>query len=164
MRIVVLKLFFGENLVVLCQILDYFNIKTVFHYEAALPRCFCVAASFVNRLKYRQIVFASALIVVFTESRSCVYYAGTVFSGNIVHACDIESLLSCRNLYERHNLLVFHIFQSCTLHFIEDFIFSCTQNLVCKTLCYIENIALIIAFEHFRLDIVDVRTYCQCHV
>ena len=164
MRIVVLKLFFGENLVVLCQILDYFNVKTVFHYEATFPRCFCVAASFVNRLKYRQIVFASALIVVFTESRSCVYDTCTVFSGNVVHACHEESLLSIRNSYKRHNLLVFHILKSCTLHFLEDFIFSCTQNLVCKTLCYIENVALVVAFKHSGLYIVDVRSYCQCHV
>ena len=93
-----------------------------------------------------------------------MYDAGTVFSGNIVHACHKESFLAFRDSYERHNLLVFHVFKSCTLHLFENFVFSCAQNLVCKSLCHIENVALIVAFKHFRLDIVDVRTYCQGHV
>ena len=80
MRIVVLHLFLGENLVVLGKVLDYFNVEAVLHDEAAFPRSFCIASSLVDRLKHRQIIFAAALIVVFTESRGRVNDSRTVLN------------------------------------------------------------------------------------
>lgn len=84
--------------------------KTVFHNEAALPRGFGVFASFTNRLQHREVVFAAALIVVFTEGRRGVYDAGTVFCGNIVHAGNDERVFIFVRYAERHQLLIFPVF------------------------------------------------------
>ena len=123
-----------------------------------LPRCFRVFAFFVYRLKNRKVVFASALIVVFTESRCGVNDSGTVFRGNIIHAGYDECVLAFFRGAERHELFVFPVFHVAALEFFENFVFILAENLCCESFCEVEDIAFVVAGSHLNLYIVDVRS------
>ena len=77
--VIVLKLFFGKYLVVLCQIFYNLNVQAFLHYKVTFPRSLCIASSLIYRLQYRKVVLASALVVIFTKSRGGMNNACTIF-------------------------------------------------------------------------------------
>ena len=79
-----LQFFFFVDFIAFREVFDDIDIQTVFHNEAALPRGFGVFASFINRLQHREVVFAAALIVVFTEGRRGVYNACLLYTSRCV--------------------------------------------------------------------------------
>ena len=105
----------------------------------------------------------AALIVVFTERRCSVDDTCTVLYGYVVHACHEESFLVW--LAERHELLVFCVFQIAALHFFKYLVVFLTQYLVLpaplqdRRYCPHSSPS-----SHLHFDIVDVRAYCQSHV
>ena len=155
-------LLLGIDFVVFAQILDDLNIQTVFHNEVSLPRSFCIVSVFIHRLQYRQIVFASALIVVFTEGRSRMYDSCTVFRADVIHAGHEKCLFVC--LAERHKLFVFNVFQVFALHFFYDFVFVVCKHLISQILTDPEEIAILFAADDSALDVINFRTYGQRHV
>ena len=154
-----LQLLLGEYLVFLCQPFDYFNVQALGHYELSLPRGFSVAASLVYRLQERQVVFQSALVVVFTEGRSSVNDTCSVFCTYIIHAGYEESLPV--RLAERHELFVFHILKILALHLLKHFVIVCSQSLVCQSLGNVEYIALFLPCSHFHFNVIHIRTHSQ---
>ena len=155
-------LFFGENLVLCRQILDYIHIKSFFHYETSRPRSGGVAAPLVDRLKHRKTIFASALVVIFTESRSRMNDSRTVFDGHVIHAGDKESLFVSLN--KRHKLLIFDVFESRSLHRIEDLVFAFSKDFISQMFRNVEDVSFFIAFCHSRFYIIYVRTYRQSRI
>ena len=152
-----LQFFFFVDFIAFREVFDDIDIQTVFHNEAALPRGFGIFASFINRLQHREIVFAAALIVVFTEGRRGVYDAGTVFCGNIVHAGNDERVFIFVRYAERHQLLIFPVFHVAALELLEHFVFVAREHLGCQTFRDIEDIALVVSGGHAHLDVVDIR-------
>ena len=150
-----LDLLLGVDFVLFAEPLEDLDIEAFFHDEVALPRGIGKAASVIDRLQERQVVHASALVVVFSESRSGVDDSGTVFCAYIVHAGDVECfLIRC---HERHELLIFHILQRFAGDFFDNFILLTFQHLRCQILADPEEIAFFRTFQDAALDVLDVR-------
>ncbi len=153
-RIVMCDLLAGEQLVLRGQRLDDLDVKTVFHDEAAVPGCPDELALLVNRVDDRQAVLLAAVIVVFTECRSGMDDAGTIFHADVIHAGHVERFAV--DLDVVHVLFVFHVLEVFALHLFDDLVLAFAEDLVSQRLCDVEVVAFLIAFGHLRLDIVEV--------
>ncbi len=149
MRIIVLHFLLRVDLVFRRQPLDDLHVELRIQHKAAGPWSLGIVALLVHRIRYRQAVFLSGIVVVFTESRRGMNDTGAVFNGDIVVAGHIERLLI--HLDERHELFIFDIFQILTLHFGNHFIGIGSQDLICKGLRHIVYFPVL-----FRFDIIDI--------
>ena len=138
-----LKSLFRIYLVTLGEVLDDVDIESVFHDESSCPRSLSIASSFIYRLHYCKIVSASAVVVVFTECRSGMYYAGTVFCRYIVHACHDESRLALLRHDERLDLFVSPVLHFGALDLLNYLKFIIRKHLVSKSFGEPEVIALV---------------------
>ena len=90
-RIAVFKLRRREKQPSLIQIFEYFRV-CLFAERSGPGSFLCHLSFFIYQLEYRKIIFLSYFIIVFTESRSDVYHAGTVCKRYISIADYIISL------------------------------------------------------------------------
>ena len=163
-RISVLHLLLGVDLVILGKILDDIDIQSVFHYESALPRSLCIAASLVYRLQNSEVILASAVIVVFTESRSCMDDSGTVFCRYVVHACNDERVLALFRHAERLDLLVCPVLHVGALYLLDYLILFTSESLISKRFGYPQKVAFVLAGLHEALNVIYVRSYSKSDV
>ena len=158
-------LLLGVYLVLSCQILENFNVQTIFHYEAAGPWSLGKSALLVYRSCKRNVVATAGIVVVFTECISGVNQTGTILGADIIRTCNEERLLvSVFHLYERHELLVFLILQILTLHSFQNFVLAFSQHLVCQSLSDDQHVAFFRSFQHLRADVIYFRTHGNQHV
>ena len=160
--VVMNNLFFSEDLVFSSQPFNDVYIQTVFHYETSSPWSFCIFTFFVNRVNYRQVIFQTSLIVVFTECRCCMNNTSTVFDCNVIVTCYKECFFV--RFYEWHQLFIFNIFQIDTLHFFNYFVVFSSQVFVSQGFCNVEVVTFIIACCHLYFQIINLWVNCQCNV
>ena len=159
-----LELLLSIDLVILCEIFDDIYIEAVFHDESALPRSLGIASPLIYRLQYCEVVLASAVVVVFTECRSCMNDTCTIFCGYIVHACYDECVLSLFRYTERLDLFICPVLHIGALDLLNYFVLFFSECLICKSFCYPQEVAFILTGLHKALYIINIRSYSQSDV
>ena len=91
------------------QVFDYSFISIFYKFTSPVCYFFREFSGTVHRLNYRQVILFTQIVIILTESRSCVHNTGSNVHGYVNCQSHKESFFLGNN--EREKLLIFFIFQ-----------------------------------------------------